>query len=137
MAYRNGTSTTLTANTWFSVPLTGEDYDTDGFHDNSTNNTRFTIPTGKGGKYLLTFNARFEEGTDYAYLDIVKNNTGSLVTGWQGLIQFKNLASNNWLISGATVATLAAADYVEFRILNQLTRTAALYVTCSATLLGV
>ena len=31
-----------------------ESFDTNGFHDNVTNNTRFTIPTGYAGKYLVT-----------------------------------------------------------------------------------
>jgi hypothetical protein len=31
-----------------------EDYDTDAFHSTSSNTGRITIPTGKGGKYLVT-----------------------------------------------------------------------------------
>jgi hypothetical protein len=31
-----------------------EDYDTDAFHSTATNTGRITIPTGKGGKYLVT-----------------------------------------------------------------------------------
>lgn len=33
------------------VPFDTEDYDTDGFHDNVTNNTRLTIPAGLGSQY--------------------------------------------------------------------------------------
>jgi hypothetical protein len=42
----NSTDTALT--------FDAEDFDTDAFHDNSSNNTRLTIPAGKGGKYLLS-----------------------------------------------------------------------------------
>jgi hypothetical protein len=31
-----------------------ESFDTNTFHDNSTNNSRITIPSGKAGKYLFT-----------------------------------------------------------------------------------
>jgi hypothetical protein len=37
-----------------------EIYDTDGFHDTSTNTNRITIPTGKAGKYLFTFIINFD-----------------------------------------------------------------------------
>ena len=37
-----------------------EIYDTDAFHDTSTNTNRITIPTGKGGKYLFTFLVNFD-----------------------------------------------------------------------------
>ena len=55
-----GASTYKSANqsissaTWTAITFDTELFDTDTFHDNSTNNTRFTIPTGLGGKYLLT-----------------------------------------------------------------------------------
>lgn len=35
-----------------AFPFDAEDYDTDGFHDNAANNTRLTVPAGKGGTYL-------------------------------------------------------------------------------------
>jgi len=40
-------------NTDTKIAWNQEDFDTDGFHSNTTNNTRVTIPTGKGGKYLF------------------------------------------------------------------------------------
>lgn len=40
-------------NTSAALTLDAEEYDTDGFHDNVTNNPRFTIPTGMGGYYSL------------------------------------------------------------------------------------
>lgn len=36
-----------------------EDYDTDGYHDNVTNNSRITIPSGQAGKYRLTAQLAF------------------------------------------------------------------------------
>ena len=50
--YKTGAQTisnaTTTAMTW-----NAEVFDTDSFHDNVTNNSRITIPSGKGGKYTV------------------------------------------------------------------------------------
>ena len=46
--------TTITNTTFTALGWNQEDYDTDGFHDNTTNNSRLTVPTGKGGKYLVS-----------------------------------------------------------------------------------
>jgi hypothetical protein len=45
---------TLSDATTTSIPWDGEKYDTDGFHDNATNNNRLTVPTGYAGTYLVT-----------------------------------------------------------------------------------
>ena len=41
------------------VLFDSESFDTDGFHSTSTNTGRITIPSGKDGYYLFTFNSRF------------------------------------------------------------------------------
>lgn len=35
------------------ITFDSENYDVDGYHDNSTNNSRITIPSGKAGKFLF------------------------------------------------------------------------------------
>jgi hypothetical protein len=52
---------TLSNNTMTAIALATEIYDTDNFHSTSTNNSRFTIPSGKGGTYLFFATG----GTDY------------------------------------------------------------------------
>ncbi len=49
---------TITNNTWTAVNFDTEVYDTDTIHDTSTNNTRFTIPTGIT-RVRLSANIRF------------------------------------------------------------------------------
>lgn len=44
----------ISNNTDTAVTFDTEDFDTDSFHSNVTNNSRLTIPSGKNGKYLLT-----------------------------------------------------------------------------------
>ena len=41
--------------TYTALTFDSELYDTNGFHDNSTNNTRITIPSGKAGYYEVAF----------------------------------------------------------------------------------
>jgi hypothetical protein len=48
-----GAGQTLANNTATAKVLGSEVYDTDGFHDNTTNNSRLTVPSGLGGKYLI------------------------------------------------------------------------------------
>lgn len=134
--YRNGTSSTLTSNTWYYVPLTAELYDTDSFHDNSTNNERITIPSGKAGKYRISATARGEGGADYVFLNIFKN-TGDLQTGISGVNQrFNNMAANNWGINASLTTDLAVGDYLRVGILVSTTTTNPLYCVFSAEWLG-
>lgn len=44
----------ISANADTAVTFDTEGFDTDSFHNNSTNTSRFTIPSGKAGKYLLS-----------------------------------------------------------------------------------
>ena len=39
--------------TWTTMTWNSESWDTDAFHDNSTNNSRLTVPAGLAGKYQL------------------------------------------------------------------------------------
>jgi hypothetical protein len=137
-AYRPGTSSTLTANTWYYVPLTAELYDTDNFHDNSTNNERFTIPSGKAGKYRISATARGEGGADYVFLYIFKNTGATeLQPGLSGVIQRQNnMASNNWGINASFTTDLAVGDYLRVGILVSTTTTNPLYCVFSAEWLG-
>ena len=44
---------TLTNGTWTIVTFNTEQFDVDGYHDNSTNTSRLTIPSGKSGYFLI------------------------------------------------------------------------------------
>jgi hypothetical protein len=100
----NLTATAVTFNT--------EDFDTDGFHDNSTNTSRFTIPSGKAGKYLVTGNVNYLAGS---------------VTGPRAAYIYKNGSVYNYQTQNAAVSpspygaivkvsfvlNLAVSDYIE------------------------
>jgi hypothetical protein len=68
----NGTQTALTFN--------AENYDTNTYHDNSTNNTRLTVPSGKTGYYRLTAYCRWDVNTTgRRIIYLIKN--GSVYAG--------------------------------------------------------
>ena len=100
------TSNTVQAKVNFPV----ENYDTDGFHDNSTNNTRITIPSGKDGYYWVYGNIQWLNSTSgRRIIYITKNNSDALSA--EGF----SVASNTQYPSqSAGIAlSLVAGDYVE------------------------
>lgn len=104
---------TVSNNTSTIVGFDNEDYDTDGFHDNATNNSRITIPTGKGGKYLIIGrNTWSNNGTGSRNFRLFKNGTS---TGWQFISPVSASASYT-VFSGVTMVNLNAGDYIEFAV---------------------
>jgi len=97
-------NTTYTALSW-----DGEGWDTDAYHDNATNNSRVTIPSGKTGKYLVTGLIQFDSSPSGAIriVNIYKNGvaTGDIY-----------LATNSGGITSMfanRVMSLVATDYIE------------------------
>jgi hypothetical protein len=106
----NSTTQSVPDNTTTPVALNTEEYDTDGFHDNSTNNSRFTIPAGLSGTYKLT------GGTTY------DTNTSGIRYGWwrkNGSTDLRGETivkpdSNGCSVNIEATVALVAGDYVEF-----------------------
>ena len=98
----------LTNNTDTIISWNAERFDTDGFHDNATNNSRMTIPSGKGGKYLVLGSAYYTTGSGYRELNVLKN--GVLVNYFYGVIE-----QNYEFLTINTIVDCAAADYLELR----------------------
>jgi len=117
-----------------AIPYAAEDYDTDSFHDNSVNNSRITIPSGKGGKYLIT--GQLEIGnavTSYLQLRLYKN--GSLLNAQLGRL-FNWSAAGNPMINGSTVLSLAAGDYIQLMATASDAFTSNTFSSFTATYLG-
>ena len=97
----NNSSTALTFNT--------ETFDTDGFHDNSTNTSRITIPSGKGGKYLFVMTMCWTTNATGERLTTLKKNGGFHKYTWQmGGISGGYIFNPSSVIVDAT-----AGDYFE------------------------
>jgi hypothetical protein len=73
----NTTTQSLANNTETAITFDSEEFDTDGFHDNSVNNTRITIPAGKGGYYNIVAQVTFQANSSGSNRNasIFKNGT--------------------------------------------------------------
>jgi len=116
VATRSGTQT-ITDSTWTPIQYNGTDLaDPLGFHDPSTNNTRFTVPMGLGGLYQLV-------GQCY-----MGNTTQEVWAGWAkngAAVANQDLGTDRETPDGETVRfqvttymELADGDYVEFLVLH-------------------
>ena len=97
--------------------FTGTDtFDTDGFHDPSSNDSRITIPTGMGGYYLIYAQVNWDASTSGRRIIILlKNNTSSL----RSLEGFSTATNTVYPVTAImTVANLSAGDYIEVELLQ-------------------
>lgn len=102
-------SQTISNDVRTAIAFTSEAYDTDGFHDNVTNNSRITIPTGQGGKYLFTFSMHWTTGSGIRDLQLYKN--GSVIITPSAAIAAQ--AGSEVALNGTYVLNLVATDYIE------------------------
>lgn len=87
-----------------------EDYDTDSIHSTSANTDRFTVPTGKGGKWLFSGVVMYAAGTaGYRGIRILKNGNTESYQYFQGL----STVATAYTFS--QVWNLAAADYLSIQ----------------------
>jgi hypothetical protein len=94
------TNTVLTFNS--------ESFDTDGFHSTSTNTSRITIPSGKGGKYLFVATIIFaSNSTGRRALKFLKNGAD-----YYEMIE-DDASSGEFACSASLILNLVATDYVE------------------------
>lgn len=87
------------------LAFNNEDIDTDGFHDNATNNSRLTIPAGKTGKYLVS-GYIYRGSSDTPELYFLVNNT-TRVRG--------SYTATAWAGGPRAIVSLTAADYIEMQ----------------------
>ena len=94
-----------TAITWQS-----EDFDTDGFHSTVTNTSRFTIPSGKDGKYLITGQLSFDvNATGSRTVSLYKNGSNTNL-----LAQVPAAPGSKFTgVVFSIIVALVATDYVE------------------------
>jgi hypothetical protein len=73
----------LTASTTHVIGFSSETTDTDGFHDNVTNNNRFTVPGGLAGRYFVSGYMEWgpAANTSNALLQVVHYNSGGTPLG--------------------------------------------------------
>ena len=100
----------LATSTETPITFNTEDFDVGALHDVSTNPTRFTVPAGGAGVYLLTGSITYATAASTVTRAWWKKNGTTHVAG--GVSGLTSAASSTSLCVTALV-TLAAADYVE------------------------
>jgi len=110
--------------TTYLADLGYENFDSDNYHSTTTNNSRITIPTGKGGKYQVNATVSFDNGNatvGWCQMFIRLNGTGTfdVISGTQ-IHATTNLGAtgtnNNSIIVATGILSLAAADYIEMLV---------------------
>jgi hypothetical protein len=116
-AYSTSAQSINDPNNYIAVNLTSEGWDTDGFHSNTTNNTRMTVPAGKAGYYLCIANTFWQNtGTNRTVTNFKKNNGSG-----EGMVSESNDA--NTLVQNATwIFNCAVGDYVELSVYSGNTK---------------
>jgi hypothetical protein len=87
-----------------------ERYDTDGFHDTSSNTSRFTIPSGMGGKYLIGGTAALSSSNATARTLAIRINGSTYIAATNGDPQ---TAVGEQYANVSAVWDMAAGDYAE------------------------
>ena len=113
-AYLSADQSSVSAGSYTKVNLNAEDFDTDSAFDSSSN-YRFTVPSGKGGKYLITGAVEFNDfnGGSYSTKDLysaVLYKNGSLAK--MNTIHIA-AAVNGTGVSLCAILDLSASDYIE------------------------
>lgn len=105
--YDTNLKQTIANATNVAITWNSEYFDSDGYHDNSSNTSRITIPAGKGGKYLLTGATHYDaNSTGYRALKFKKNG-GDFFDMQCGAV------SSYTGVSITAIVELVATDYVE------------------------
>ena len=105
---------TLSNETYTKVDFDTENFDTDGAYDPSTNQ-RFTVPSGKGGKYYISASVRADASwgaTSYFNVSVFLGSTGD--NGLFVANQINAGIGNSAAVSG--VMALSAGDTITMRI---------------------
>lgn len=96
-----------------AVPFNAEVYDTDSYHDNSTNNTRITIP--ENGYYVFSYNVNVAStltASDYIRAILQKNGSSSFEGTAQVITEISGTPSVTLCATSGPISC-AAADYFE------------------------
>ena len=113
--YKNN-STSFTSPNYTVIPWNQEEFDTNTFHDNATNNTRITIPSGKAGYYLITAQATISSANTSQSRSITLWKNGSLYKQEYGNVSgYYNGVGQDYTIGFAYTLNLAVSDYIEVK----------------------
>lgn len=118
------TNTALPTGTFTDVNWGGENYDTDSFHDNTTNPNRLTVPAGLLGNYQIFGRVQIASNSSgQRVIRLAKNGTA----GFGDIARLPPVTGSATVIPFADELTLAPGDYVTIQAMQD--GTASLNVT--------
>jgi len=116
-----------------AVTFGSEDIDTDAFHSTVTNTDRITIPSGKGGKYLIYGQVRYDtNSTGRRVVYIQLNNTTDIAVG-----EDTPGASTKTTIKTSIIYSLAVGDYIRLNTFQTQGTSQNLLTDAGSVLFGV
>ena len=114
-AHSDGNQGGISDATWTKADLETEIFDS----DNAFTSSKFTVPTGKGGKYCFFFKINSAGSTDYqktGYSALYKNGSQLSNSGIYETVIFQESGVFNMDrigIHGSIILDLTAGDYIE------------------------
>ena len=113
--YKNN-STSFTSPNYTVIPWNEEEFDTNTFHDNATNNTRITIPSGKAGYYEITAQATISSANTSGSRALVLFKNGTLYKSEYGNVSGAYAgAGQDYTLNFTYTLNLAVSDYIEVK----------------------
>lgn len=97
-----------------TIDFSTEIIDTDGYHSNSVNSSRITIPTGKAGKYFIYAQASFDATNGGGFQRVWINKNGTDIA--TALTPRVSLSSQEQTIAVSFVADLIVGDYLTMTV---------------------
>jgi len=104
----------ISDNTLTKITLTSEVYDTDSAYD--TTNSKFTVPSGKAGKYLFTYGGLIGNFSDGHWCEVSISVNGTEISPSRN--RYFVSTSQSAVVQGRIIYDLAVADYVEMNALH-------------------
>lgn len=103
---------TIANNTTTALVFGTEYFDTDAYHSTTTNNTRFTVPSGKAGYYSLVCNFEWaSNGTGQRTINYRLNGTTKIAT-----LSVPAVTGAFGMCLAFTTSSLSVGDYVEVTV---------------------
>jgi len=116
-AAKMSASQQLSNDTSTKIAYDTEVFDTDGAYDHSSN-YRFTVPSGKAGKYFIGASIRSGNMADTKKINLFLFINGSEITEHFAQVVSSN-TSEQYTVGVFKVLNLSASDYVEVFVLHQ------------------
>jgi len=110
---RNDSGTSVADSTTTTMPFPQETFDTSAFHDNTTNNSRFTVPSGKAGYYRITYTVLYEGYSSSHSVRLVYFLNGTQICLYKDAC-VGGVGEQNYFFS--RTVNLAVGDYIELKL---------------------